>query len=169
MRLFDFVEKHNRIRMPPHLLRELSALVVAHISRRRADQTRHSVLLHVFRHVDANHRALVVKQKFSQRPRQFSLADARRPQKNKRPNRPLRIAQPGPRPADSVGHAFERFILANDPQPQTVFHIDELLDFALQHLRHRNPSPLGDDAGNVFLIHFFFQHALSGLAVNLLR
>ncbi len=155
--------------MPPHLLGELSALFVADVSRRRADQARHGVLLHVFGHVDADHGALVVKKKFGERARQFGFADAGRPEKNERPNRPLGIAQPGARTANRVGHAFERFVLADDALPQTVFHVDELLDFALEHLRNRNAGPLGDDAGDVFLIDFFFQHAMPGLAVDLRR
>ena len=48
-----------------------------------------------------------------------------------------------------------------------VFHVDELLDFALEHLGNRNAGPLGDDAGYVFFIDFFFQHAMPGLAVDL--
>ena len=117
------------------------------------------MLLHVFGHVDAHHRPFVVEKKFGERPRQFGFAHAGWPQKNKRPDRPLRIAQPGPRTADGVGHAFERRVLPNDAQPQPVFHVDELLDFAFEHLRNRNARPLGDDAGNILLIDFFFQHA----------
>src|ERR1035438_3147288 len=52
MRLFDLVEKHDRVRMTPHLFGKLPALVVADVSRRRANQARDGVLLHVFGHVD---------------------------------------------------------------------------------------------------------------------
>src|SRR5208282_2456823 len=155
------------VRMPPHLLGELPTLLVADISRRRADHARHGVLLHVFGHIDAHHGALVVEKKFGKRAGKFGFADAGWPQENERPDRPLRIAQPGARTADRIGYAFQRFVLPDDALPQTVLHVDQLLDFAFEHLRNRNASPLGDDAGNVFFIDFFFQHAMSGFAVDL--
>ena len=37
MRLLDFIEKHDGIRVTAHLLRKLSAVVKAHISGRRTD------------------------------------------------------------------------------------------------------------------------------------
>ena len=60
-------------------LGQLSAFVVADISRRCADHACDSVLLHVFRHIESHHRAFVIKQKLRERPCRFSLADARRP------------------------------------------------------------------------------------------
>src|SRR6267378_4028400 len=48
--LLYFVEQNHRIRMTPNLLGELAALFVADIARRRANQTRNAVLLHVLGH-----------------------------------------------------------------------------------------------------------------------
>ena len=64
MRFFYFIEEHDGVRMPPHLLGELSAFVVADVSGRRADEPRHGMLLHVLRHVDADHGALVIEKEF---------------------------------------------------------------------------------------------------------
>ena len=161
MRLLDFVEQHHRIRTAPHLLGELAAFFVADISRRRADQARHGVLLHVLGHVDAHHGVLVVEQELGQRARQFGFADAGRAQEDERTDRPLGIAQPRARTANGIGHALERCVLADHALPQALFHGDQLLDFAFEHLRDRNAGPLGDDAGDVFFVHFFFQHALA--------
>src|SRR2546427_6016553 len=44
-----------------------SALVVADVAGRRADHPCHGVLLHVLRHVEAHHRALVVEQELGER------------------------------------------------------------------------------------------------------
>ena len=49
MRLLDLIEQHDRIRLAPHSLGQLSALVVTAISRRRTDQTRYAVTLLVTR------------------------------------------------------------------------------------------------------------------------
>ena len=40
MGLFDLVEQHHAVRLAAHGLGELAALLIAHISRRRADQAR---------------------------------------------------------------------------------------------------------------------------------
>ena len=158
MRLLDLVEENHRIRPAPDSLSQLPALVVAHIARRRADQPRDRVLLHVLAHVDAHHRLLIVEHELSQRPRRLRLAHARRPKKNKRTNRPLRIAQPRARTPNRIGHDGQRRVLPDDPLAQPRLHLDELLYLALQHPRDGNPRPLADDAGDVFLIDLFLQH-----------
>ncbi len=54
--LFDFVEENHGVGTAAHLLGELAAFVITDISRRRADEARHSEFLHVFAHVDAYER-----------------------------------------------------------------------------------------------------------------
>ena len=78
MGLLDFVEQDYGIGTPAHSLGELAALFVADVARRSADQSANGVLLHVFRHVDSDHRLLVVKQEFGERAGRFGLADAGR-------------------------------------------------------------------------------------------
>src|SRR6266851_2559054 len=53
--------------MTPHLLGELPALFVSYIARRRADEARHGVLLHVLAHVNADHQFFVVEEKLRKR------------------------------------------------------------------------------------------------------
>ena len=108
MRLFDFVEEHDRIRTAAHLLGELAAFFVADVAGRRADQARDGVLLHVLGHVDAHHGVLVVEQKFGESAGEFGFADAGRPEENERADGALGIAEPGAGAADGVGHALER-------------------------------------------------------------
>ena len=78
MRLLDLVEEHDRVRPPADGFGELAGLLVADVSRRRADQPRDRVLLLVLRHVDADHRLLVVEQELGERAGQLGLADAGR-------------------------------------------------------------------------------------------
>ena len=42
---------------------------------------------------------------------------------------------------------------------QAFLDFEQLLHLAFEHLGHRYPGPLGDDLGDVFLIHFFLEHA----------
>src|SRR3954465_10154006 len=108
--------------------------------------------LHVFRHVDAYQRVLVVKQKLSQSAGQFSLTDAGRSKENKRANGPLGIAKAGTRTADCVRYPFQRHILTYHSLTKALFHCDQLFYFAFEHLRDWNASPLRDDLGNVLLV-----------------
>ena len=62
MRLLDLVEQDDLIGTAAHGFGERAALLVADIARRRADQPRDRVLLHVLGHVEADHRGLVVEQ-----------------------------------------------------------------------------------------------------------
>ena len=104
MRLLDLVEQHDRVGPPPDRLGELAGLVVADVSGRRADHPRDGVLLLVLRHVDPDHRVLVVEQEFGERARQLGLADAGRAQEDEAAERPIRILQAGAGAPDGVGH-----------------------------------------------------------------
>ena len=53
----------------------------------------------------------------------------------------------------------QRLVLADNTVVEAFFHVDELLDFALQHARDRDAGPLGDDAGDIFFVHFAAQQA----------
>ena len=56
MRFFGFVEKHDGIRLAPHLLDELTLITVADVTGRGADEPRYAVLFAVFRHVESYQR-----------------------------------------------------------------------------------------------------------------
>ena len=60
--LLHLIKQHHAVWLAPHCLCQLSALVVSHISRRRTNQTRHGVLLHVLTHIDTHHVGLIIKQ-----------------------------------------------------------------------------------------------------------
>ncbi len=102
MRLLDFVEQHDRIRVALHLLGELTALFVADVSRRRANQLRHRVLLHVFGHVEANQRVFAAEQELRERAGQLGLADAGRPQEHEAADGTVRALAPGAGAADGA-------------------------------------------------------------------
>ena len=96
VRLLDFVEEHHAVRLAADSLAELAALLVADVARRRADESRNGVFLHVLAHVDTHQRRLVIEQKLSQRAGQLGLTDAGRAHKNERADRLVRILQTAP-------------------------------------------------------------------------
>jgi hypothetical protein len=97
VRLLDFVEEDHGIGLSADRLGQLAALIVADVARRRADQARDAVLLHVFGHVDPHQRGLGVEKRFGERFRQFGLADACRAEKQEAADRPARILDAAPR------------------------------------------------------------------------
>ena len=108
VRLLDLVEQDHGVRPAAHRLGQLPAFVVADVAGRRADQPRNGVVLHVFAHVDANHRALVVEQELGQARERFGLADTRGTQKQERADRALVVTQARARAAHGVGHRDQR-------------------------------------------------------------
>ena len=70
---------------------------------------------------------LVVEQEFGERPGQFRLADARRPEKEEVGDRPVRVLQAGTGAAHGVGDGGYRPVLADDASPERRFHFEQLL------------------------------------------
>ena len=167
MRLLDLVEQHDLIGPPPHRFGERAAFVIADIARRRADQARDRMLLHVFRHVDADQRVLVVEQICGQRLGQFGLADAGGAQEHERADRPVRILQAGARAPHRGRHRVHRFLLADDALGELVFHAQQLFLLAFEHAVDRHAGPARDDLRHVIGGHGLLDHG--ALALRLPR
>ena len=116
------------------------------------------MLLHVLAHIDADHQLFIVEEKLRQRPRQFRFPHACCSEENERADRPLGVGETCAAAPHGIRHALERVILADNPLPQPLFHVHELLRFAFQQPANRNARPLAHELGDVFLIDFFFQH-----------
>ena len=149
MRLLDLVEQHDLIGPPPHRFGQRAALVVADIARRRADQARHRMLLHVLRHVDADQRRLVVEQEFGERLGQLGLADAGRPQEHERADRPVRVLQAGAGAAHRGRNRLHGFGLADHALADLLLHLEQLLALAFEHAVDRNAGPARHDLRDV--------------------
>ena len=157
MRLFHLVKEYDAVGPAAHGLRQLAALVVADISRGRADQPRDGVLLHVLAHVDAHHVLLIIKERLRQRLGQFRLAHARGAQEQERADRPRRVGDARPRAQDGLRHLFDGLILADDALVQHLVQVQQLFALALHELCDRDARPAGDDAGDFLLRHLVAQ------------
>ena len=131
MRLLDLVEQQHLIGPAPHGLGERAALLVADVARRRADQPRHRMFLHVFGHVEPHHGGLVVEQEARQRLGQLGLADASGAEKDEGANGPVGVLQPRPRAPHRRRHGRDRLALPDDAPRQRLLHVQQLLAFAL--------------------------------------
>jgi hypothetical protein len=117
VRLFDFVEKHHRVRPTPHRFGKLAALFVTDISRRRTDQTRCREFLHVLRHVDLNERVAIAEHEFGRVCARKVLPTPVGPRKM---NEPIGRADLSDRRGNGVSAFADRgdgFVLADDTLP----------------------------------------------------
>ena len=131
MCLFNFVKQNDGIRTAAHGLGQLTAFLIAHVSGRRANETRHGELLHVLRHVDPNEVLLVVKQARGQRLGQLRFANARGAKEQERAKRPVRILNTGSTSLDGLGDDAYRFVLPDDSLVERVFEVQKLFAFGL--------------------------------------
>ncbi len=153
MGLLDLVEQDHAVRPPAHPLGELAALVVADVARRRTDQPGHRVALHVFAHVDADHRVFVAEHHLGQGLGQLGLAHPGRAEEQEGGDRPAALAQPGAGQAHGVADRGDRFLLADHPLVQALFHLQELLALLGGQFGDRDAGELGDDLGDVLDPH----------------
>ena len=78
VRLFNLVEEHDRVRMTANRFRKLAAFFISDVSRRRSDEARDCVLLHVLGHIYPDDVVLRVEERFGERASQLRLAYAGR-------------------------------------------------------------------------------------------
>ncbi len=80
------------MRMLGYRFGQQTAVIEADVAGRRADQARNRMALHVFGHVEAQQ---LDAHDLGELPADFGLADTRRPRKQERPYRLVRITQSG--------------------------------------------------------------------------
>ena len=123
VRLLDLVEQQHRVRLLGDRLGQQAALVEADVARRRADQARHRVALHVLGHVEADQLDAEDVGELLARPRSCRRRSGRRTGRSRSACRGL------PRP--------ERAILIADDQrvDRLVLAEDDALQVAVERLQ----------------------------------
>ena len=169
MRLFHLVEQHHRIGLSAHRLGELTALLIADISGRCADEARHGEFFHIFAHVDAHDVLFIVEKTFRKRLGKLRLADARRSQKQERSDRAVGILNTRSGAQDSLGNARHRFILPDHAAVQDLFEMQQLVPLALHQPRYGDTRPALHDAGDLLVRHLVPQIAAVVLLTFRLR
>ena len=164
--LLDLVEEYHLIGAAAHGLGERAALVVADIAGRGADQAGDGVLFHVLRHVDADHRRLVVEEERGQRLDQLGLAHTCGAEEEERAGRAVRVLQAGAGAAHGVADSDHRLLLSHHALTQRALHVEQLLALALQHLVHRDAGPARDHARDVGRLHRLVEEPLVVRAIK---
>ena len=150
--LLQLVEQHDPVRTTPNGLRQLAAVVVAHVPRRRADEAGDGVPLLVLRHVDADHGLLAVEEQLRQGPGQLRLPHTRGAQEEERSDGPSGVLETGTGASQRLRHHRDRMVLAHHPLVQTLLQVEQLLRLRLQETGHRNARLLGDKRGYLLLV-----------------
>ncbi len=149
MGLLNLVEEDHGIGLAPDPLRELAALLVAHVARGRADEAGDGVALHILRHVDADDGALVAKHGLRQGFAQLRLAHARGSQEQEGARGPLGVLQPHPAPADGPGHGLHGLVLAHHPLVENLFHPQKPAALVLRQAGDGDARPARHHGGDV--------------------
>ena len=149
MGLLDLVEEHHRPGLAPYLFGQLSAVLVAHIARGRADQPADAVLLHILRHVQADHGLLVGEHRRRQRAAQLRLAHAGGAQEQEAAHRAARIPQAHPAAPDGSRHGGHSLVLTHHPLFQLCLQILQAQLFILIQSRYRDVGPLRYHLGHL--------------------
>ena len=109
VRLLDLVEQQHRVGMLADRVDQQAALLEADVSRRRADQPRDGVLLHVLAHVEAHELVAEVQRELLG---ELGLADAGRAGEQEAAGRAIRLAEAGARSLDGARDGADRLLLA---------------------------------------------------------
>ena len=167
MRLLHLVQQNHVVRTSADRLRELTALLVAHVAGRSAHQPRHRVLLHVLRHVDAHDVLLVVEQLQRQLLRQLRLAHSRRTQEQETTQRLALTRQTRTRAQNGVAHRFDGLVLADHLLRQPLRQLHQTVAVRGVQPVHGNARPVTHHVRDVAARHFLLQHARVLLLLDL--
>ncbi len=148
--LFHLVEQNHGIGFSPHRLGELAPLVVAYVSRGRADEPGDGEFLHILGHVDPHQVVFIVEKAFGQGFCQLRLAHSGGAEKQEAADGPGGVRNARPGAEDGLGHQAHRLILAHHPFVDDFVQVQKLLPLPLHQACDGDTGPFGDDPGDLF-------------------
>ena len=142
-------------------LGQLTALVIADISRRRADQTGYAECFSMYSLMSI--RTMFFSSSNSACASALAssvLPTPVGPRNRKRAERTVRVLDARTGAQDGLAHALDGFVLPDDALMQRVLQVQQLLALALHQLRDRDARPAADDSGDFLLRHLVAQQAV---------
>ena len=146
MRLLDLVQYQNGVRRFHDGVGQQPALVEADVTRRRPDQARHGVFLHVLAHVEANEADTEYS---GELPGELGLAHPGGSGEQKRADRFRCRAQPGARQLHRPDDSPNGVVLPVNDALQPLFQIGETVFVRTRHGTRRNSGHAGDHSLDV--------------------
>ena len=149
MRLLDLVEQHDRVRVTTNGLGKLTALVVAHVTRRATDKLGDLELAAELRHVEADERVLTAKEVLGERLGELGLACAGGTQEDKAATGTTRILERRAAAAHGLGNGLDGLVLTDDARLEHAFGLQQAAALALGERGNRHARGHGHDVGNL--------------------
>ncbi len=140
--LLDLIEQQHAVRLLGDGFGQQTALVEPDVARRRADQARHGVTLHVFGHVETHQ---LDTQRLGQLTRCLGLAHAGRAGEQERTDRLVRRLEPCARQLDGGRQRVDGRILTEHGQLQIPLQVTQQLLVGTGDMLGWNTGDLGDD------------------------
>ena len=171
MCFLNFIEQHNRVGVTAHAFCQLSTFLIAHIARRRADQSRRVETLRIFAHVDTNQGILTAKHELSQFLGEISLTNTRRTEEHKYTDGVVGILQTHTVPLDRLHHFVDGLILGNHGVLQFLSHTLQTDTLLFSHPLCRHTRHHRHDLSHLFGIYdlTFLVFALAPALVHRLQ
>ena len=130
-------------------LGELTALVVAHVTRRATDELGDLELAAELRHVEADERVLAAKEVLGERLGELGLACAGGTQEDKAAAGTTRVLERRAAAAHGLGDGLDCLILADDARLEHAFGLQQAPALALGERGNRHARGHGHDVGNL--------------------
>ena len=165
MCLLYLVEEYDGIWFAAHCLGQLSSLIIAYISWRCSDESRHTELLLIFAHVDTRHHRLVVEEVFGECLCQLRLTHTCGAEEDERGDRSLGILQSGTATTHGIADGGDCLILSDYSFVELLFKMQQLLTLALQHTRHWYSGPAAHHFCYIIGSDFLSHHGFSTLCI----
>ena len=153
MRFFDFIQQQHAMGLFAYRFGEQTALIKADIARRRTDQARHGMALHVFGHIETVQRHAHRK---GQLTRDFGFSHTGRTRKQEAAYGFIRVAKTAARHLDRGSQCVDGCVLAEHHRFQIAIQRFECIAIIVRHGARRDARDLRNDFLDlVFADHFF--------------
>ena len=133
--LLDLIEEDHGVWSSPHCLCELTALVVADVAGRRADELADCMPLHELGHIESDHGLLAAEVVSGQGLGQLGLAHTGGTGEDEGGNGPVGVFEADASTPDGTGDGHHRLLLTDDAPVEGAFHLKQTLALIAGHLQ----------------------------------
>ncbi len=150
VRFLYLVKEDDGVGFAAHGLGELTAVFVGDVSRRRSDEERDRMFLHILGHVEAYHRVLGAEHLFGKALGEVGLTDAGLAEEEEGTDRAFGVAESESAALDSAYDGLDGQVLSDDLMLERVRHGAESFVLGSRYALYRHAGHHTDDTCHVF-------------------
>ena len=162
MGLFDLVEQHDGVGVTSYPFGQLSALLIAYVSRRCTNESRGVETLRVLTHIDTDQCISTAEHKLCQFLGEIGLTHTRRTEEHKHTDGMVGVFQSDTVTLDGLHHLVDGGILGNDGILQRDSHTLQTDTLLFSHPLGRHTRHHRNDFCHLFSIYHLTLFALAG-------